>query len=193
MSISGFANPAPAPARRSIVTEDGLRRLCPSGKPAVIAGIAAGFDRLASEYAVDTRLRLCHFLAQAAHESDRFRTLEEYGDASYFARYEGRLDLGNTQRGDGARFHGRGIFQLTGRANYRRYGALLGYGLEAEPDLAMRPDISLAIAFTYWRERGINTHADADDVVGVTKLINGGRNGLTERTQLLGVAKGIWL
>jgi putative chitinase len=193
MSISGLADPTPAPAPRSIVTEDRLRRLCPSGKPAVIAGIAAAFDRLAPGYAVDTRLRLCHFLAQAAHESDRFRTLEEYGDASYFARYEGRSDLGNTQRGDGALFHGRGIFQLTGRANYRRYGALLGHDLEAEPELAMRPDISLAIAFAYWRERSLNARADADDIAGVTRLINGGRNGLAQRTQLLAVAKGIWL
>jgi len=175
------------------VTEDRLRRLAPSGKPVIVAGIAAGFDRLASRYAVDTRLRLCHFLAQAAHESDGFRTLEEYGGAAYFARYEGRRDLGNTRSGDGARFHGRGIFQLTGRANYRRYGVLLGYDLEAAPDLAMQPEISLAIAFAYWRERGLNASADADDVVGVTKLINGGRNGLAERTRLLAVAKGIWL
>ena len=65
--------------------------------------------------------------------------------------------------------------------------------LEADPELAKEPDISLAIAFAYWRERGINAAADADDVVRVTKLINGGRNGLAERTRLLAVAKTIWL
>lgn len=196
MSMRGSAatvqTPSP-PSPALAVTEDRLLRLVPAGAPAVIAGIAAGFDRLAPDYGVTTRLRLCHFLAQAGHETDRFRTLEEYGGPDYFARYDGRRDLGNLQAGDGARFHGRGIFQLTGRANYRRYGALVGYDLEAQPELAMRPGISLSIAFAYWRERSINAPADADDVAGVTRLINGGRNGLAQRTRLLEVAKAIWV
>jgi putative chitinase len=194
MSIFGWAETVtdvpepPAPA----VTEEKLRRLVPGGKAAIIAGIAAGFNWQAVDYGVTTRLRICHFLAQAAHETDKFRTLQEYGSPAYFARYEGRRDLGNVQAGDGARFHGRGVFQLTGRSNYRRYGALLGLDLEASPELAKDPPISLAIAFAYWRERGINAVADADDVVRVTRLINGGRNGLAERTRLLAVAKTIW-
>ncbi|WP_181832524.1 glycoside hydrolase family 19 protein [Bosea caraganae] len=195
MSMFGWAETVadlPEPPTLA-VTEEKLRRLVPSGKPAIIAGIAAGFDWQAADYGVTTRLRLCHFLAQAAHETDRFRTLQEYGNTAYFARYEGRRDLGNVQPGDGARFHGRGVFQLTGRSNYRRYGALLGLDLEANPELAKDPAISLAIAFAYWRERGINEAADGDDVVRVTRLINGGRNGLAERTRLLAVAKGIWL
>jgi putative chitinase len=180
---------APSPLS---VSEERLRRLCPNGRPAIIAGIAAGFDRLAPGHGVTTRLRICHFLAQAAHESDRFRTLEEYGGPAYFARYDGRADLGNIRPGDGARYHGRGLFQLTGRANYRRYGSLVGNDLEGEPDLAARPDISLAIAFAYWRDRAINARADADDIAGVTRLINGGRNGLAARARLLEVAKSIW-
>lgn len=195
MSMFGWAEtvpdvPEPTPLA---VSEEKLRRLVPTGRSAIIAGIAAGFDWQAPGYGVTTRLRICHFLAQAAHETDKFRTLEEYGSAAYFARYEGRRDLGNTQPGDGARFHGRGVFQLTGRSNYRRYGAVLGLDLEANPELAKDPAISLAIAFAYWRERGINAAADADDVVRVTKAINGGRNGLAERTRLLAVAKGIWV
>lgn len=195
MSMFGWTGTGPdVPAPPVLaVTEEKLRRLVPSGNAAIIAGIAAGFDWQAPDYGVTTPLRLCHFLAQAAHETDRFRTLQEYGSAAYFARYEGRHDLGNTQAGDGARFHGRGVFQLTGRSNYRRYGALLGLDLEADPELAKDPAISLAVAFAYWRERRINEAADADDVVRVTRLINGGRNGLAERTRLLGVAKGIWL
>jgi putative chitinase len=174
------------------VTGQRLLRLAPSGKPAIIANVAARFDRLAREQGITTRLRLCHFLAQAAHETDGFRTLEEYGGPAYLIRYEGRRDLGNTQAGDGIRYHGRGIFQLTGRFNYRRFGEILGIDLEAEPDLAKAPDIALAVAFAYWRERRINAAADADDVAGVTRLINGGRNGLAERTRLLAVAKAIW-
>lgn len=194
MQATGAAAPVGAPPSAALaVTESRLRRLAPSGKPSIITGIAAGFDRLAADHGVVSRLRICHFMAQATQETDRFRTLREYGGAAYFARYEGRRDLGNTQAGDGARFHGRGVFQLTGRANYRRYGKLVGVDLEQNPDLAMQPDISLAIAFAYWRERGINAAADADDVAGVTKLINGGRNGLAERTKLLAAAKGIWV
>jgi putative chitinase len=196
MSMFGWAGSGvetPDPPTALSVTEENLRRLVPTGKPEIIAGIAAGFDWQAVGYGVTTRPRICHFLAQAAHETDRFRTLQEYGSAAYFMRYEGRRDLGNTRPGDGARFHGRGVFQLTGRSNYRRYGAVLGIDLEADPDLAKDPAISLAIAFAYWRERGINEAADADDVVRVTRLINGGRNGLAERTRLLAVAKTIWL
>jgi putative chitinase len=198
MSMQGStiaAAPQPAPVRLSplSVTAERLRRLVPSGKPDIIAGVAAGFDGLAASGGVTTRLRLCHLLAQAAHETDRFRTLEEYGGAAYFARYEGRRDLGNVQAGDGARYHGRGIFQLTGRANYRRFGLAVGVDLEREPQRAKEPEISLRVALAYWRERGCNAAADSDDVAAVTKLINGGRNGLAERTWLLAVAKGIWV
>ncbi|MBX9910493.1 MAG: peptidoglycan-binding protein [Beijerinckiaceae bacterium] len=198
MSMQGStiaAAPPEAPVRPSplSVTVERLRRLAPSGRPELIAGVAAGFDRLAPSAGMTTRLRICHFLAQAAHETDRFRTLEEYGGPAYFARYEGRRDLGNTQSGDGARYHGRGIFQLTGRANYRRFGEAIGVDLEREPERAKEAEISLRVALAYWRERGCNAAADADDVVAVTKLINGGRNGLPERTRLLAVAKGIWV
>lgn len=194
MRGSGASAPSsrPAPARLA-VTEERLRQLVPSGKPAIMAPIAESFDRLAPRYDVTTRLRICHFLAQAAHESDGFRTLTEYGGPAYFKRYDGRRDLGNTQAGDGARFHGRGIFQLTGRFNYRRYGMLIGVDLETDPDRAMEPAISLSIAFAYWHEREINVAADAGDVARVTKLINGGRTGLADRTRLLAVAKTIWL
>uniref|UniRef100_A0A9E8CR04 Peptidoglycan-binding protein n=1 Tax=Bosea sp. NBC_00436 TaxID=2969620 RepID=A0A9E8CR04_9HYPH len=175
------------------VTSERLLRLAPSASATIVAGIAERFDALAGEHAVATRLRICHFLAQAAHETDGFRTLEEYGGAAYFVRYEGRRDLGNTQAGDGIRFHGRGIFQLTGRANYRRFGQLLGIDLEAQPEWAKEPETSLRVAFAYWSERAINAAADADEIERVTKLINGGRNGLAERARYLAKAKQIWL
>jgi putative chitinase len=104
------------------VTRERLLRLAPSANAAIVAGVTEHFDALADDHDVTTRLRLCHFLAQAAHETDGFRTLEEYGGPAYFIRYEGRRDLGNTQAGDGVRYHGRGILQLTGRANYHRFG-----------------------------------------------------------------------
>ncbi|TAJ29774.1 MAG: glycoside hydrolase family 19 protein [Bosea sp. (in: a-proteobacteria)] len=166
--------------------------LAPRARPDIVAGIARDFDRLAQHGGLAARLRICHFLAQAAHETDGFRTLEEYGGAAYFLRYEGRADLGNSQAGDGVRYHGRGIFQLTGRANYRRFGRILGIDLEADPERAKEPAVSLAVAFAYWKDRELDAAADADDVVAVTRLINGGRNGLAERTRYLARAKTIW-
>ena len=194
MSLKGFASslfgPSAAPALS--VTEARLRMLAPGARPDIVAGIAEGFDRLAHENGVAERLRICHFLAQAAHETDGFRTLEEYGGAAYFQRYEGRADLGNTRPGDGVRYHGRGIFQLTGRANYRRFGRILGLDLEAAPERAKEPAVSLAVAFAYWKARGLDAAADADDVAAVTRLVNGGRTGLAERTRYLEKAKAIW-
>lgn len=195
MSIFGWTGASlaivsPAPLA---VTEPKLRQLAPNGNAAILVGIAGGFDGLAPGYGVTTALRICHFLAQAAHETDGFRTLEEYGGPAYFARYESRRDLGNTLPGDGIRYHGRGIFQLTGRANYRRLGQILGVDLEDEPERAKEPAIALSIAFAYWRERGIGAAADADDLERVTKLINGGRNGLAERARHLAKAKEIWV
>jgi putative chitinase len=193
MQRSGADSGVPPPFPALSVTRERLLRLAPQGRTAIVAGLAASFDRSAAVAGITTRLRICHFLAQAAHESDGFRTLEEYGGPAYFARYEARRDLGNTQAGDGARYHGRGLFQLTGRANYRRYGALIGIDLEGSPERAKEPAVSLSIAFAYWRDRGCNAAADADDVVAVTKLINGGRNGLAQRRQLLALAKTIWV
>jgi putative chitinase len=130
------------------------------------------------EYAINTRLRIAHFLGQICHESAGFRTTEEFatGDA-----YEGRKDLGNTQAGDGRRYKGRGLLQLTGRANYREYGKALKIDLENNPARAAEPALSLRIACEYWKRRNLNAACDRDDLISVTRLINGGTNGLEDR------------
>lgn len=138
-------------------------------------------------------LRLAHFLAQVTHETAGLSTMQELGGPPYFARYDGRADLGNTQSGDGARFHGRGALQITGRANYRFYGQRLGIDLEGNPEIAAIPSIGLLIAAEYWTQHGLNADADADDLRGITKAINGGLNGLDDRARLFTKAKGIIL
>lgn len=100
----------------------------------------------------------------------------------------GASNLGNTQPGDGWRYRGRGLIQLTGRANYARTGAIW----EADPDQVLTPDGSVHCAIDYWRTRGLNAAADADDVTRVTRLINGGALGLAERTALTGRGKTVW-
>jgi len=141
---------------------------------------------------LETPLRLAHFVAQAAHETGGFRLMRElWGPTPAQRGYEGRRDLGNTQAGDGFRYRGRGIFQLTGRANYRDIGDALGLPLEAQPELAEQPGPAMATACRFWTTRRLNALADADDVRGVTRRINGGFNGLAERIALLAKAKGL--
>ena len=125
--------------------------------------------------------RAAFYLAQLAHESAGFRTLTEYGSESYFSRYDGRADLGNSQPGDGARYRGRGAIQLTGRSNYRRYGALLGVPLEEEPTIAASPLLGFRIAAEFWTDCNLNAECDRGDFTALTRRINGGLNGLSDR------------
>ena len=136
-----------------------------------------------------TQLRMAHFLAQAAEETGGFIWFRELGAPSYFAKYEHRADLGNTQDGDGYLFRGRGIFMLTGRANYAAMGPKIGMDLIGQPGLAADPNIAAFIACIYWESHNINPLADADDIEGVTRKINGGLNGLATRQAYLAKAK----
>ena len=151
-----------------------LRAIAPQARVAIIGPVGAALPRVLPRYDIVTALRIVHFIAQAAHESDNFRTLSEYGGAAYFARYDGRKDLGNVVAGDGKRFKGRGIFQCTGRDNYARYGKRLGLDLIKEPALAARPDISVRIAVLYWGDKGLNPYADRGDTAAISRAINRG-------------------
>lgn len=135
---------------------------------------------------MDNPLRLAHFMAQIAHESGNFKYMEEIASGQ---AYEGRKDLGNTQPGDGKLFKGRGVLQLTGRANYRTYGRKIGINLERYPELAANPSIGLHIACVYWDDRKLNALADNDDVTAITKKVNGGLNGFKDRKAKLAKAK----
>ena len=96
---------------------------------------------------------------------------------------------GDEGSGDGWRFRGRGLIQLTGKDNYVAILNSLGKGVTADADYLATVEGAVESAAWFWSERGINKHADADDIVAVTKLINGGTLGLEERTELLAKAK----
>ncbi|ARG33841.1 TPA: glycoside hydrolase family 19 protein [Acinetobacter baumannii] len=131
------------------------------------------------EYAIlYNELRFAHFIAQLAHESGNFRYMEEIASG---AAYEGRKDLGNIMAGDGVRFKGRGPIQLTGRTNYQKYGRALGIDFEAYPELVAIPSIGLLVACKFWVNNGLNELADRDDLLTITRRINGGTNGLDDR------------
>lgn len=168
-------------------------------------------NRLLPEHGIDPPLRVAHFLAQVLHESGRFAIVEEnlrysakrlrevfpkYFTAAQTERYAGRPEaianrvyggrMGNGPEasGDGYRYRGRGLIQLTGRDNYRQFATWVGDDVVANPDLvATRYAVHSAVF--YWTRRDLNAAADADDVRAVTRLVNGGLNGLAERIELL--------
>ena len=138
---------------------------------------------------ITSNLRMAHFIAQIGHETASFLFAEEIADGS---AYEGRSDLGNTQSGDGKRFKGRGLIQLTGRANYAAYSKDSGVDYVAKPELvASDPFVAVDVACWFWNTHGINKLADKDDVKAVTKAINGGFNGLDDRIEYLVRAKAV--
>lgn len=141
------------------------------------------------KYGITTPLRIAHFIAQLAHESGAFRYAEELADGS---AYEGRGDLGNTQPGDGPRYKGRGLIQLTGRANYAAYSKASGVDYLAKPQLvASDPYAAVDVACWFWKTRDLNKLADADDVRGITRRINGGFNGIDDRIDYLTRGKAV--
>lgn len=167
-------------------------------KLAIVLPLAAGsriqcyFEPLKAgmiRYGITTPLQMAHFIAQLGHESMSFLYTEELASG---AAYEGRRDLGNTRSGDGKRFKGRGLIQLTGRANYTAYSKFTGIDyLENPALLSTDPVIAVDVSCWFWMDRGLDKLAERDDVKAVTKRINGGYNGLDDRIQNLRRGKAV--
>ena len=154
---------------------------------------AAPLTAAAAPASIDTPLRLAHFLAQALHETAGLRYLAElWGPTPTQAGYDIRTDLGNTpqQDGDGRLYRGRGLLMLTGHANYAAYAQAVGEPqLLESPELLEQPRDACLSATWYWHAHHLNELADRDDLLAVTKTINGGTNGLQSRRQWLQAAK----
>lgn len=143
-------------------------------------------NRYMARYGISNRMRVCHFLAQIAHESGELRYTEEIASGK---EYEGRKDLGNVKPGDGIRFKGRGLIQITGRANYKQISDATGIDFYNHPDWLELPQWATMSACWWWNNRGLNEMADRDELTNITKRINGGKNGLQDRLKYLGRAK----
>lgn len=133
------------------------------------------------KFGINTKSRQAMFLAQIYHESLGLKYWEELASG---VAYEGRKDLGNINKGDGVKYKGRSPIQLTGRLNYREFGKKLGIKLEENPELAKEPKTGFLIACLFWSVRGLNLVADKDTIDNfkrVTRIINGGYNGLEDR------------
>lgn len=129
--------------------------------------------------------RVAAFIAQIGHESGQLVYVREiWGPTSAQARYEGRADLGNTVAGDGFKYRGRGLIQITGRANYAACGEALGLDLISQPELLEQPQFASMSAAWFWATKGLNTLADADKFETITRRINGGLNGQEDRLKL---------
>jgi putative chitinase len=169
------------------------------------------YRTLLAKHQINTPLRLAHFFAQLHHESN-LRPIEENLNYSFkgllkvfkkhfpteeMARlyerkperianrvYANRMENGNESSGDGWKYRGRGFIQITGKQNYRMLTADTGIDYLNNPDLLLTEADSMISALWYWSRNGLNRFADADDVRKVTRIINGGFNGLTHRTEL---------
>ena len=129
--------------------------------------------------------RVAAFIAQIGHESGQLKYVKEiWGPTLAQTKYEGRKDLGNTVVGDGSKYLGRGLIQITGRANYMTCGEGLGLDLIKQPELLEKPQHACMSAAWFWATRGLNTLADAGQFDKITRRINGGQNGAAERKTL---------
>ena len=164
-------------------------------------------NKTCPQYEIDTPQEYAHFLAQACHETDHFKTLREYASGK---EYEGRIDLGNTKPGDGVKYKGRGIFQTTGRSNYLQLGIKKGARdlFINNPELLEQPEYAVWSACEYWKIRNLNdaaNHKDTDllkkkykgNVIDVSPIefisltINGGYNGMDERKKYYAIAESV--
>lgn len=146
-----------------------------------------------AEFAINTPTRMAAFLAQVGHESGQLRYVRELGSDTYLAKYDtGPLAkaLGNTPAadGDGQRYRGRGLIQITGRANYQAVGTALGLDLVNSPALLEQPINACRSAAWFWSKHGLNELADLGRFDDITRRINGGQNGREERRALWATA-----
>lgn len=161
------------------------------------------------KYEINTPLRQAAFIGQCGHESNSFKVLQEnlnysakglvatwpsrFPNVEYAAEYErkperiankvygARADLGNTEDGDGWRFSGKGLIQLTGRNNFKTCGDALGIDLVSQPELLLEPMWACMSAGWFFNKRNLNLLADSEDWETMTKRINGGLHGLQDR------------
>lgn len=134
------------------------------------------------EFAINTPARQAAFLATIGHESENFvYSREIWGPTAQQRRYEGRVDLGNTQKGDGELFKGRGLIQITGRYGYVEVSNALHVDFVNKPEALEGTDMAALSACWWWNKHGCNELADANDFRAITKTVNGGMNGYTVR------------
>lgn len=148
-------------------------------------------------FKIETPIRMAHFLSQVAHESNELMYTKELGNKNYFVKYDhGQLKqlLGNLKDGDGYKYRGRGLIQITGRANYQAYqdSKYCRGNIMDAPQLLEQPLGAVKSAMWWWWKHDLNKLADKDNFTAITKTINGGTNGLESRRKFLVRAKKVF-
>ena len=166
------------------ITQQQLLQILPNAGP--VAGVFVPVLNAAMvHYQIIGPKRVAAFIAQIGHESGQLKYVKEiWGPTAAQARYEGRKDLGNTLAGDGSKYRGRGLIQITGRANYMACGEGLGLDLIKQPELLEKPQHACMSAAWFWATKCLSTLADAGHFDKITQRINGGQNGAADRQAL---------
>lgn len=156
-----------------------LRSCC---KNVNIVGFTNPMYATFEQFNIKTDMQQAFFLAQAAHETGGFKFLKEIASGVV---YEGREDLGNTTEGDGVKYKGRGIFQVTGKFNYKRVSEYFKVDFLNKPELLETPEWATKSAGWYWSINNLNRYVSDYNFLEVTYRINGGYNGLGDRLTYL--------
>lgn len=160
------------------MTPELLKQCMPFASVTNIAKFVGPLTEAMDHFEINTPKRQAAFLAQLAHESGSLKYVRELASGE---NYEGRKDLGNTEPGDGVKFKGRGLIQITGRTNYERVGSALGYDFINEPGKLELPGPATFSAGWFWFTHGLNEFADKDYFETITRRINGGLTNLDDR------------
>lgn len=166
------------------ITQQQLLQILPNARTQAGVFVSA-LNTAMQHYQIVGTKRAAAFIAQIGHESGQLRYVREiWGPTAAQRGYEGREDLGNIVPGDGRKYCGRGLVQITGRANYAKCGEALGLDLISHPELLELPQHAAMSAAWFWKQKGLNDLADRDEFNTITRRINGGLNGLADRLAL---------
>lgn len=160
------------------LTTDQIKKICPSAQKINIDKYLSLLNGAMIRYDINTPHRVASFLAQILHESGGFMYVKEIASGK---AYEGRKDLGNTVEGYGVKYKGRGLIQNTGFFNYKQLAKDFAIDLINKPELLETPKWAVEAACHFWKSHNLNEICETHDVTKVTKIINGGKNGLAER------------
>ena len=205
---------------QNMITYEQLLAINSNKNPEMCKYYIDALNKILPEYKINTKLRLCHFLAQILHESGNLKYKSENLNysakalrsvfpkyfktdeiANQYARkpekianrvYANRMGNGDEASGDGWLRRGRGLIQLTGTDNYKACTKALNVDLMKNPDLIIsNAEICIKTACWFWNSKKLNELADKDDIKSITKRINGGYNGLDDRNSILKKAKSV--
>lgn len=176
-----------------MISKQQLKNICPYAQDENLNKYIPHLNMLMSKYDINTLPRIRHFIAQLAHESNQFNSVtEKYNGTpeTYFKKYDNRKDLGNSFAGDGLKFKGRGLIQITGRYNYSCASLDIFKSdiLIAKPEMVERPEIAVEVACWFWKTKFLNQLADKDEIKAITMKINGALNGFNERVNFYNLA-----